>query len=193
MRGLFDSIVAGIKEDGRTRCIDDYLSFRLKVHGIFEDVHDEFDPERHSLSLAVAPLRELRPSFKEIAATNPNHKRQFRIYSVKASDAEDCKDRTVFWRRDIIVKGAEFPLDDSLYITMYAKGRGARKEEVQAEPQIVSRSNSELRLAWPEEFSGEDFMHGSMDIVLTNFIDPDNAPDGIKRREFRRILITNPE
>jgi len=193
VRGLFDSIVAGIKEDGRTRCLDDYLSFRLKVHGIFEDAHDEFDPERHSFSLAVAPLKGFRPSFEDVEATNPHHRRQFRIYSVKAADAEGCKNRHVFWRRDIIVKGAKFPLDDKLGITMYAIGKDIRKKEVQVDPQIVSRSDSELRLAWPEELSGEEFSQGRLDIVLISYIDITNPPDGIKRREIKRISITKPE
>lgn len=192
VRGLFDSIVAGIKEDGRTRCIDDYLSFRLMVHGRFEDAHDEFDSERHSLSLAVAPLREFRPSFKDIEATNPDHRRQFRIYSVKAADVEGCKNRNVVWRHDILVKGAEFPLDDSLSISIYAKGRDAKKGEVQSEPCILSRSDTELRLAWPEEYAGEEFSQGRMDIVLSNVVDPTDIPDGIKHREIR-AFISKPE
>jgi hypothetical protein len=188
VRGMLDSIVAGIKEDGRTRCIDDYLSFRLKVHGIFEDAHDEFDPERHSLSLAVAPLRELRPSFKGVEATNPNHKRQFRIYSVKAADIEDCKSRNVFWRHDIIVKGADFPLDDSLNVSVFARGVDINGKWIDCTPRILSRSDAELRLAWPDELADEKFSNGRMEITLSKIIDPTNLPDGMQRREIKAVI-----
>ena len=188
VRGMFDSIVAGIKEDGRTRCIDDYLSFRLKVHGIFEDAHDEFDPERHSLSLAVAPLRELRPSFKGVEATNPDHKRQFRIYSVKAADIDDCKSRNVFWRHDIVVKGADFPLDDSLNVSIFAKCGDMKSKWMDCAPQILSRSDAELRLAWPEELMDEKYSQGRMEIALSKFIDPTNVLAGTQRREIKAVI-----
>ena len=189
VRGLLDSIVAGIKEDGRTRCIDDYLSFRLKVHGIFEDAHDEFDPERHSLSLAVAPLRELRPSFRGVEATNPDHKRQFRIYSVKAADMEDCKSRNVFWRHDIIVRGADFSLDNSMSVSIYARGRDLKGKWIDCTPRILSRSDAELRLAWPKELMDEEFSQGRMEISLSKIIDSTNLPDGILRREIKAAIF----
>ena len=188
VRGMFDSIVAGIKEDGRTRCIDDYLSFRLKVHGIFEDAHDEFDPERHSLSLAVAPLRALRPSFKGVEATNPDHKRQFRIYSVKAADMEDCKSCNVFWRHDIVVKGADFPLDDSMNVSIFAKCGDMQGDWMDCKPRILSRSDSELRLAWPEELMDEKYSQGRMEIALSKFNDPANVLAGVQRREIKAVI-----
>ena len=193
VRGLFDSIVAGIKKDGRTRRIDDYISFRLKVHGRFEDAHDEFDPERHSLSLAVTPLKVLRPSFKDVEATNPDHKRQFRIYSAMAADIEGCSNHHVVWGRDILVKGADFPLDDALSVSIHAKGGAVGGERtVVCEPRILSRSDAELRLAWPAELGGEEFSQGRMEIVLCKIVDPANPPDGIQRREIT-ATISKPE
>lgn len=189
VRGLFDSIVAGIKEDGRTRCIDDYLSFRLKVHGIFEDAHDEFDKERHSLSLAVAPLRGLRPSFKDVEATNPNHKRQFRIYSIKSADVEACANRYVLWRRNIVIKGADFPLDDSMNISIHARSITEANNWIDCEVRIVSRSDSEVVLAWPKELDGAKFSEGRMEVSFTKIIDPTDIPDGIKRRQITATII----
>lgn len=189
VRGLFDSIIDGIREDGRTRRIDDYLSVSLKVHGRFEDAQDEFDPERHKFSLSLAPLNAFRPSFDGVNATNPNHKRQFRLYSVKAADVEGCKNHTVVWKRDVVIKGAEFPLDDSLVVNMFVKHKDDHKRLVSVEPAIVSRSDTELRLAWPDEFMDEAYSKGRMGIRVTKIIDVTNPRDGIKRREIKAQII----
>ena len=189
VRGLFDSIIDGIRDDGRTRSIDDYLSVALKVHGRFEDAHDEFDPERHQFSLSIAPLNAFRPSFDGVEATNPNHKRQFRLYSVKAADVEGCKSHTVVWKHDILIKGADFPLDDSLVVTMFVKDKNDSKRLVSVEPVIVSRSDTELRLAWPDEFMDEGYSKGRMEIGVTKIIDVMNPRDGIQRREINASII----
>ena len=44
VKGVLDSMIAGVLRDGITRRIGDYLSVSLKVHGRFENAQDEFDP-----------------------------------------------------------------------------------------------------------------------------------------------------
>lgn len=190
VRGLFDSIIDGIRADGRTRSIDDYLSVSMKVHGRFEDAHDEFDPERHQFSLSLAPLNAFRPSFDGVSATNPNHKRQFRLYSAKAADVEGCKNHTVVWRHDVVVKGAEFPLDDSLVVNMYVRDKNDRNRLLSAEPAIVSRSDTELRLAWPDDFMDEAYSKGLMEIRVTKIIDIKNPRDGVQNREIKAQIVS---
>jgi len=189
VRGVLDSIIAGVKEDGRTRTIDDYLSVSLKVHGRFEDAHDDFDPERHQLLLSIAPLKAFRTSVSGVGATNPNHKRQFRLYSVKSADVEGCKNHNVVWRHDMIVKGAEFPLDDSLCVNVFAKGINTGRGWIQGEPTIISRSDTELRLSWPEELMDEKFSKGRIELCVTKIIDATKLREGMPERTIKAFIV----
>ena len=84
VKGVLDSMIAGVLRDGMTRRIGDYLSVSMKVHGRFENEQEEFNPARHKLALSLKQLNAFRPSFKGVEATNIHHKRQFRIYSIRS-------------------------------------------------------------------------------------------------------------
>ena len=150
VKGVLDSMIAGVLRDGMTRRIGDYLSVSLKVHGRFEDEQDEFDPARHKLALSVKQLNAFRPSFKGVEATNIHHKRQFRIYSVHSVNAEGMNGK-LFFGREFIIKGADFDSDSKLYgVALHAK-TGIHSVG-SFNPPILSMTDNEIRCAWPEDY-----------------------------------------
>ena len=150
VKGVLDSMIAGVLRDGMTRRIGDYLSVSLKVHGRFENAHDEFDPARHKLALSVKQLNAFRPSFKGMEATNIHHKRQFRIYSVHSVNAEGMNGK-LFIGREFIIKGADFWPNAKLFgVALHAKT--GIHSEVSFNPPMLSVTDSEIRCAWPEDY-----------------------------------------
>ncbi|MBQ4199986.1 MAG: hypothetical protein II649_08890 [Kiritimatiellae bacterium] len=184
IRGFFDSIIAGMKEDGRVRRIDDYLSISIKVHGRFEDAHDEFDPSRHSLTTVVTPIGALQSAFKDVLATNPKHKRQFRIYSARAADVEKCQNRHVVWKHDILVKGADFPLGDSLAVFIHVRDKDDPNDIIGLTPRIIAQSDTEVRLAWPKELCDKAYSKWAMEITLCRM----DSGKIVARREIQAII-----
>lgn len=185
VRGIFDSIIAGIKEDGRTRSIDDYLSVSLRVRGKFEDEHDEFDPARHRLALTLAPLKAFRPSFRGVEVVNPDHRRQFRLYSVRAADVEGCRNRHVLWRRDIVVQGTDFPTDDSMGVSVRMHDKDNPKTWADCETRVLSRSETELRLAWPAGLEGEAYSSGVLTVAVWRIVKSESGDTEVQRREIK--------
>lgn len=150
VKGVLDSMIAGVLRDGMTRRIGDYLSVSLKVHGRFEDEQDEFDPARHKLALSVKQLNAFRPSFKGVEATNIHHKRQFRIYSVHSVHHEG-KNGVLAFGDEFIIKGADFRPDDTTFgVVMHIK------KDIHSvatfDPPILNVTENEIRCAWPEDF-----------------------------------------
>lgn len=150
VKGVLDSMIAGVLRDGMTRRIGDYLSVSLKVHGRFEDAQEEFDPERHKLALSLKQLNEFRPSFKDVKATNINHKRQFRIYSVHSVGAE-AMNRKLIIGRQFIIKGADFLSDSKLYgVVLHVTTD--KRTDLSLDVPILSMTDREIKCAWPEDF-----------------------------------------
>ena len=187
VRGVLQSMIARVMDDGRTRRIDDFFSVSMKVHGKFEDEHDDFDPERHKLALSLKQLNAFRPSFKNVTATNPDHKKQFRIYSIKADD-ENAKNHNVYWGRDIIIKGADFWLNNMMDVGVYMMIPSKWGIWIPGETVILSRSETELRVVWPKEFADEAYSSGSLEVYITRPIDPNNASKGNDSREIRATV-----
>ena len=150
VKGVLDSMIAGVLRDGMTRRIGDYLSVSLKVHGRFENAHDEFDPARHKLALSVKQLNAFRPSFKGVEATNIHHKRQFRISSVHSVNAEGMNGK-LFIGREFIIKGADFWPNDKLFGVALHANTGIHSV-VSFNPPMLSVTDSEIRCAWPEDY-----------------------------------------
>ena len=151
VKGVLDSMIAGVLRDGMTRRIGDYLSISMKVHGRFENEHDEFDPERHKLALSLKQLNAFRPSFKGVEATNINHKRQFRIYSVHSVGAESEKNGHLIIGREFIIKGADFFSNSKLFGIVLHANTGIHSVKT-FDPPILSMTDNERRCSWPEDF-----------------------------------------
>ena len=151
VKGVLDSMIAGVLRDGMTRRIGDYLSVSLKVHGRFANEQDDFDPARHKLALSLKQLNAFRPSFKGVEATNIHHKRQFRIYSVHTVGTEDERNGRLVIGREFVIKGADFNPDSKLFGVVLHANTGIHSVET-FDPPILSKTDSEIRCAWPEDF-----------------------------------------
>lgn len=165
VKGVLDSMIAGVLRDGMTRRIGDYLSVSLMVHGRFEDEHDEFDPARHKLALSLKQLNAFRPSFKGVVATNVNHKRQFRIYSVRSVGEEKGKSGRLVIGREFVIKGADFRPDIKsfgvvlhVYETLHSV--------CSYDPPVLSATDGEIRCAWPEDFQRDKVLDGCGEITV---------------------------
>lgn len=189
IRGFFDSIRRGIASDGRSRSIDEYLNFRLVVHGNFEDAHDDFDPKRHGFSLSVAPLRAMREAVERLEAVNIDRKRQFRVYSVKAADTPSCKNRHIVWKRDIAVTGTDFAGSEELFAVLYVDKSKTEGESFEAN--IVSRTDTDLRIAWPEDLTDGKYSRCRASISIWRFKDPSDHSKGAVSRDID-VCIENP-
>ncbi len=191
VREVFQSMIDGVLSDGRTRRIDDFLSIELKVHGKFTDAEDDFDPERHSLALSVRPLKKFRPSFEDIDVTNPNHKRQFRIYTVRSVDGKSRAKR-VFWGQDFVIKGGSLISDgfENLTAQMY-DARGKSNAYLSADIPVKSKTDSEIVCGWPEEFADESFSKGTMVITIWKEKDPDDTSTW--RNRDITVIVEKPE
>ena len=151
VKGTLDSMIAGVLRDGVTRRIGDYLSVSMKVHGLFKDEHEEFDPERHSLALSLKQLNAFRPSFKGVKATNVNHKRQFRIYSAHSVHAKGSSGQLTFGD-EILVNGADF-LAESRYFGVMLHIIDSHHSMVSFDLPVLSVTDRTIKCGWPADFS----------------------------------------
>ncbi len=186
VRGVLDSMIAGVIRDGRTRRLDEYLSVSLKVHGRFADKHDEFDPKRHKLALSVKQLAAFRPSFEGVEATNVDHKRQFRIYSVKTAGS-DLRGGRLVLGRDFVIRGADFRPGDNMFgvsLSLYID----RTTVVTENPPILSADDGEIRCAWPEGMKDDKF-YGTYGDVAVYRCESEGDWKSIARREARVAVL----
>ena len=73
-------------------------------------------------------------------------------------------------------------------VSIFAKCGDMKGDWMDCKPRILSRSDSELRLAWPEELVDEKYSQGRMEIALSKFIDPANVLAGVQRREIKAVI-----
>ena len=107
-----------------------------------------------------------------------------------STDVEKPKNRTLIWGRDIIVKGADFNMDDSLGVTMHVTSHKDRERGASVDPTIISRSETELRLAWPAELNDPVFDSAKAEVVVSRLKNPQDPNEGVDRREMRATITT---
>ena len=179
VKGVLDSMIAGVLRDGMTRRIGDYLSVSLKVHGRFEDAQDEFDPARHKLALSRKQLNAFRPSFKGVEATNINRRRSFRIYSVHTVGAENEKNGVLTIGKEFVVKGADFCSGPEIFgVTIHAKD--GQHSVVSFDAPTLSMTDGEIRCAWPEDFKAP-VGDGSGEIAIGREESSDDSSKYVRR------------
>lgn len=127
-----ETMIENTLKDGYSRRLGDYFMLQMEVTGRFDSPSDQFDEERHGLSLKLRPLKALKrkPGSDGVRVYNRNAGPKVsidRIYSVSTPD----KDTLVFGD-DIVIEGenleflednAEIP--DSIkvgYYTQHVRG-----------------------------------------------------------------------
>ena len=186
VKGALDSIIAGVLRDGVTRRIGDYLSVSMKVHGLFRDEHEEFDPKRHKLALSLKQLNAFRPSFNGVEATNVNHKRQFRIYSAHSAHAEENGGLLTFGD-EIIITGADFLAESKAFgVVMHIM---ANPDFVRSfDLPMLSVTDSEIRCGWPTDFSSP-IGDGCGEIAVSRLENQGEAEETCIRRSIKIKVV----
>ena len=100
-----ETMIENTLKDGYSRRLGDYFMLQMEVSGRFDSPADQFDDERHKLSLKLRPLKALKrkPGRDDVRVYNRNAGPKVsidRIYSVSTPD----KDTLVFGD-DIVLEG----------------------------------------------------------------------------------------
>ena len=187
--GVLSSMINRVMDDGRPRRIDDYFTLSLKVHGLFSDETDEFGTSRHKLALSLKQLNAYRPSFDNVTATNINHKRQFRIYSIRSigEDGNEGRNGRLVQGRDFVITGGDLLAKDGRHgVVMHLRSPSGDRPSVN--PRIISATDSRIHCAWPEELSGEEFL-GMLCEVVVYKLPPQEDPLTYPRREIKAVIV----
>ena len=173
---LFDTMIANVLKDGRTRKLDGYLELALKIHGNFTERTDDFDPERHTLDLGIRPLSAFRQEAKDIQPVNVNRIKQFRLSYITAADGQH-KNHEVVFGREFIIRGSNLTLPENGFSGIFCQVMLDRYTGVCAEAPILEKSDSEIRCAWPEDYGPEVLRHTLWVSVTKGFNIEADPPD----------------
>jgi len=159
LRGVLFSMLKNTAEDGRTRKIDDFFSVSLNIHGRFAKRTDDFDPAVHKLKLMMRPLVAFRMlgSKADVVPVNVQRIPMFRITSFTAADGKH-KSHTVVFGQDLVVKGTNLTIDKSAggFVALNAIYSGGEVASRGLTANVISHSDTEIRIAWPDDFDAED-------------------------------------
>lgn len=163
LRGILQTMIENTCKDGRTRKIDEFLSVGVNVHGRFDAADEDFDPEKHELALVIRPLGAFWTRKIDVVPVNKNRRRQFRIYSVVDAENADKGANNVYLGHEFIINGADLSHEGDVYVacTMWLPNG----HNMTVNPRIISRSDTEIRCAWPDTF-GADVKGDAMDVTL---------------------------
>ena len=113
VEAVFDTMIEGIMQDGKTRRLGDYLMLQMEVRGGFEEAGEQFDPKKHKLAMVLRPLKEFRrvAGNNDVAVFNRNAGPQVvieKMYSASHPEGGEVK-----FGEDLIIEGENlFALKD---------------------------------------------------------------------------------
>ena len=125
-----ETMIENTLKDGYSRRLGDYFMLQMEVSGRFDSPDDQFDDERHRLSLKLRPLKALKrkPGRDDVRVYNRNAGPKVsisRIHSVSTPD----KDTLVFGD-DIVLEGENLyfledlaATSDSITVGYYTQNR----------------------------------------------------------------------
>ena len=183
---LFDTMIANVLKDGRTRKLDGYLELGLKIHGSFAAKTDDFDPDRHTLDLGVKPLSAFRQAANGIQPVNVNRIRQFRLSFITAADGLH-KNHEVVFGREFVIRGSNLTLPENGLSGVFCKALLPDNVILCAEAPILERSDGEIRCAWPEEY-GPEVLRRTLWASVTKSFDIAADPPDVDRTTHASIL-----
>ena len=155
VESVFDSMIEGIMEDGRTRRLGDYLSLQLEVRGGFDEPGEQFDPAKHRLAMVLRPLKEFRrvAGKKDVSVYNRNAGPKVvitKMYSASHPEGGELK-----FGEDFIIEGENlFALkdwNDRFDYNYYTQRRSvAHCGGGTLEPEWVSADGRKIVIPWKE-------------------------------------------
>ena len=183
---LFDTMIANVLRDGRTRKLDGYLELALKIHGNFAAKTDDFDPARHTLDLGIRPLSAFRQEAKDIQPVNANRIKQFRLSYITAADGQH-KNHQVVFGQEFVIRGSNLTLPTNGFSGIFCQVRLDDGVWACAEAPILEKSDSEIRCAWPEDYGPEVLRHTLWASVTKGYNIEADPPD-VDRQTHAGIL-----
>lgn len=183
---LFDTMIANVLADGRTRKLDGYLELALKIHGNFAERTDDFDADRHSLDLGIKPLSAFRKEAKGIQPVNVNRIKQFRLSYITAADGKH-RNHEVVYGQEFIIRGSNLTLPENGFSGIFCQVHGRDGAWHCAEAPILAKSDSEIRCAWPEDY-GPEVLRLTLHASVTKVTNIDADPPDIDRTAHAGIL-----
>lgn len=151
---FFDTLIGNVLADGQTRKLDNYLEVALNLHGSFENATDDYDPSQHSLKLSVKHLSAFRREPTNIQPVNVNRIKQFRLSYLTAADNLH-KNHQVVLGQDFIVRGSNLTLPECELSGVCCQVRMPDGSYFCATAPIITKSDSEIRCSWPDDYTEE--------------------------------------
>lgn len=107
----FETVAEGVLTDGKSRRFGDYLQVGLEVKGRFVSEGDQFDEDRHQLSLAVRALKEFRraPGRDGVRVVNRNAGPKVALESMHSVG---CEPGVLAWGADVVIEGENLHVCD---------------------------------------------------------------------------------
>ena len=108
-----ETMIENTLKDGYSRRLGDYFMLQMEVSGRFDSPDDQFDDERHKLSLKLRPLKAMKrkPGRDDVKVYNRNAGPKVSINRIYSASTPD-KDTLVFGD-DIVLEGENlFVLED---------------------------------------------------------------------------------
>jgi len=154
LEAFFDTMIENVLTDGKTRKLDGYLELALKLHGNFEEKTEDFDETKHSLDLGLKTLSAFRKKPKTIQPVNVNRIKQFRLHYIAAADGLH-KNHEVVFGQEFILRGSNLLLPNDGLNEVFCQVRMNDGTYFCAAAPILSKTESEIRCAWPTEYGPE--------------------------------------
>jgi len=151
LEAFFDTMIENVLTDGKTRKLDGYLELSLKIHGNFEQKTDDFDETKHSLDLGLKALSAFRRKSKKIQPVNVNRVKQFRVHYITAADGLH-KNHEIVYGQEFIIRGSNLTFPNDRLSGVFCQVRMPSGIYYSAQAPIVSKTDSEIRCAWPSDY-----------------------------------------
>ena len=166
---FFSTVIANTLEDGNTRRIGDYFSIGLNVKGRFDELGDDFDPEKHHLELAIRPLKRLKEVIPLTGIEPYNRNAGPKVVINRVYSSSSKRGNTIVFGEDIIIEGEnlfilpnwgytkEHGLGDSFSIAFYTQKSGKLVSSGRYDPSgvTVSEDGRRMTISWEKAFTNE--------------------------------------
>ena len=166
VEALFNTMIEGILQDGRTRRLGDYLMLQLEVRGGFEEPGEQFDPKKHKLAMVLRPLKEFRQTAgkKDVSVFNRNAGPK--VVIEKMHSASHPEGGEIGFGEDLIIEGENlFALEDGndmfncKYYSQFETGAHCGGGSLL--PEWVSPDGRKIVIPWKESVG--QFIENNMD------------------------------
>jgi len=166
---ILDAMAQGVIADGRSRRFGDWLEMRLDLGGKFTRIDEEFDPDRHHLTIGVVPKAALCAHTRHAVPVNVRKRPRGRIDYVTWPGGEKGE---LKYGADILIYGHDLTMQsiDSVDLNFY--DADGRRHEYSATlrdtpPRILEHDDTHVRCRWFEHIQPADIV-GRKAVVFFN-------------------------